>query len=312
VCVCVCVCVMGNADTPLQWGTPVVAPEPEPAANGDGDFRDGDSWFGLLSDQILIQQILLPVVIGEGFTLYSSTRDFVPMDKTVVAKALCQLARVSSLWRDITASELLWQPLFAVQYGRGGGDPPAQPLAPPEHAALDAGCPWKRLYAEAHLQAYLRGRSPHGDSVTIWGSEVQVSTAIKAAIAGCGREMGEKMGSIMDKASRAMHDASKKLRGCTKKQMLFVGLDAVGRTTALYKLQLGEVVTVIPTIGFNVETIEYQNTDFIIWDAGGGDRIRPLYRHYFAGLHVLCWFIDSNDRERMNESMFWLWSLLRE
>ena len=34
-----------------------------------------------------------------------------------------------------------------------------------------------------------------------------------------------------------------------------VGLDAAGKTTILYKLKLGEIVTTIPTIGFNVETV---------------------------------------------------------
>ena len=32
-----------------------------------------------------------------------------------------------------------------------------------------------------------------------------------------------------------------------------------GKTTILYKLKLGEIVTTIPTIGFNVETVEYKN-----------------------------------------------------
>ena len=35
-----------------------------------------------------------------------------------------------------------------------------------------------------------------------------------------------------------------------------MGLDAAGKTTILYKLKLGEIVTTIPTIGFNVETVE--------------------------------------------------------
>ena len=34
---------------------------------------------------------------------------------------------------------------------------------------------------------------------------------------------------------------------------------ATGKTTILYKLKLGEIVTTIPTIGFNVETVEYKN-----------------------------------------------------
>ena len=35
-----------------------------------------------------------------------------------------------------------------------------------------------------------------------------------------------------------------------------VGIDKSGKTSILYKLKLGEVVTTIPTIGFNVETFE--------------------------------------------------------
>jgi hypothetical protein len=34
-----------------------------------------------------------------------------------------------------------------------------------------------------------------------------------------------------------------------------VGLVAAEKTTMLYKLKLGDVVTTIPTIGFNVETM---------------------------------------------------------
>ena len=49
-----------------------------------------------------------------------------------------------------------------------------------------------------------------------------------------------------------------------KKEMriLMVGLDAAGKTTVLYKLKLGEQVTTIPTIGFNVETVQYKNIHF--------------------------------------------------
>lgn len=50
-----------------------------------------------------------------------------------------------------------------------------------------------------------------------------------------------------------------------------MGLDAAGKTTILYKLKLGEVVTTIPTIGFNVETVEYKNISFTgEWGIGPG------------------------------------------
>lgn len=91
-----------------------------------------------------------------------------------------------------------------------------------------------------------------------------------------------------------------------------VGLDAAGKTTILYKLKLGEVVTTIPTIGFNVETVEYKNICFTVWDVGGQDKIRPLWRHYFQNTEGLIFVIDSNDRERIAEAEQELQSMLRE
>lgn len=55
----------------------------------------------------------------------------------------------------------------------------------------------------------------------------------------------------------------------------------------LYKLKLDQDVTTIPTVGFNVETVTYKNTKFNVWDVGGQDKIRPLWRHYFSGMFRL-------------------------
>ena len=38
--------------------------------------------------------------------------------------------------------------------------------------------------------------------------------------------------------------------------------------------------------GFNVETVEYKNICFTVWDVGGQDKIRPLWRHYFQVCHL--------------------------
>jgi len=93
-----------------------------------------------------------------------------------------------------------------------------------------------------------------------------------------------------------------RLFGKQQMRILMVGLDAAGKTTILYKLKLGEIVTTIPTIGFNVETVEYKNISFTVWDVGGQDKIRPLWRHYFQNTQGLIFVVDSNDRERVNEA----------
>ena len=86
-------------------------------------------------------------------------------------------------------------------------------------------------------------------------------------------------------------------------RILMVGLDAAGKTTILYKLKVNETVTTIPTIGFNVETVEpVKNVSFTVWDVGGQDKIRPLWKHYFHGCDGLIYVVDSADPERFDEA----------
>ena len=102
------------------------------------------------------------------------------------------------------------------------------------------------------------------------------------------------------------------LWGKKEMRILMVGLDAAGKTTILYKLKLGEIVTTIPTIGFNVETVDYKNICFTVWDVGGQDKIRPLWRHYFQNTQGIIFVVDSNDRERIGEARDELQRMLNE
>jgi|EP00945_MAST-04E_sp_MAST-4E-sp1_P007330 ADP-ribosylation factor 1/2 len=102
------------------------------------------------------------------------------------------------------------------------------------------------------------------------------------------------------------------MSGGEPRRMLMVGLDAAGKTTILYKLKLGEVVTTIPTIGFNVETVEYKNIKFTVWDVGGQDKIRPLWRHYYENTEGVIFVVDSNDRDRIGAAKAELERMLAE
>ena len=90
--------------------------------------------------------------------------------------------------------------------------------------------------------------------------------------------------------------------GATPARIVMLGLDNAGKTTVLYKLKLGEVVTTIPTIGFNVETVVYKNISFTVWDVGGQTKIRPLWQHYFENSDAVIYVVDSSDKNRFEES----------
>ncbi|VDP71294.1 unnamed protein product [Echinostoma caproni] len=93
-----------------------------------------------------------------------------------------------------------------------------------------------------------------------------------------------------------------RLFGKKEIRVLMLGLDAAGKTTILYRLKLGNSVTTIPTVGFNVETVTYKNVRFNVWDVGGQEKIRPLWRHYYTGSQGLIFVVDSSDHERIEEA----------
>ena len=80
------------------------------------------------------------------------------------------------------------------------------------------------------------------------------------------------------------------------------GLDGAGKTPILYQLKMGETVKTIPTIGFNVETLDYKGLIFTVWDVGGQDKIRVLWKHYYENTDGLIFVVDSNNRDRIEDA----------
>eukprot|EP00656_Telonema_subtile_P033450 TRINITY_DN3708_c0_g1_i2.p1 TRINITY_DN3708_c0_g1~~TRINITY_DN3708_c0_g1_i2.p1 ORF type:complete len:588 (+),score=122.41 TRINITY_DN3708_c0_g1_i2:322-2085(+) len=75
-------------------------------------------------------------------------------------------------------------------------------------------------------------------------------------------------------------------------RILCLGCEGSGKTTALYLAKLGETVTTVPTIGFNVEEIVLPDRRKVtVWDVGGQERIRPLWRHYLDKTNLMAFFV---------------------
>lgn len=54
--------------------------------------------------------------------------------------------------------------------------------------------------------------------------------------------------------------------------------------------------------GFNVEKVQYKNVIFTVWDVGGQEKLRPLWRHYFQNTDALIYVVDCCDRERIGRA----------
>ena len=84
-------------------------------------------------------------------------------------------------------------------------------------------------------------------------------------------------------------------------KILLLGPDSVGKTKLLYKLKLNEDVLTLPTIGFNVEPINYKDREIIIWDIGGGDQIKKLWHNYFPSTNGIVFVIDISKKDRFDD-----------
>ena len=61
-----------------------------------------------------------------------------------------------------------------------------------------------------------------------------------------------------------------------------------------------EVISTIPTIGFNVESIRVEGIELNVWDIGGRGNVRALERHYYPGSHGIVYVINVLETpERM-------------
>lgn len=103
-----------------------------------------------------------------------------------------------------------------------------------------------------------------------------------------------------------------RLFGSREVRILILGLDNAGKTTILYRLQLDEIVETIPTIGFNVETIQYKNIKLQVWDLGGQTSIRPFWRCYYPNTNGVIFVVDSADKDRISDAKQELHLMLEE
>ncbi|XP_026541894.1 ADP-ribosylation factor-like protein 4D isoform X2 [Notechis scutatus] len=89
--------------------------------------------------------------------------------------------------------------------------------------------------------------------------------------------------------------------------VVVVGLDAAGKTSLLYRLKFQEFIKSAPTKGFNMEKIRVplgtsRIITFQVWDVGGQEKLRPLWKSYMRRTDGVVFVVDSAEVERLEEA----------
>jgi ADP-ribosylation factor-like protein 4 len=98
--------------------------------------------------------------------------------------------------------------------------------------------------------------------------------------------------------------------------VVMIGLDGAGKTTALYRMKYDQYVNTVPTVGFNCERVKgtvgrSRGLTFLVWDVGGQERIRPLWRSYTRCTDGIIFVVDSAEPESLEEARVELWRTMR-
>lgn len=105
---------------------------------------------------------------------------------------------------------------------------------------------------------------------------------------------------------RKVKESEKEMR------ILILGLDNAGKTTIVKKLKGEDVHTVSPTLGFDINTLNFNEFKLNLWDVGGQQTIRAYWRNYFEQTDGIIWVVDSADALRMADCRIELENLLME
>ncbi|XP_046849005.1 LOW QUALITY PROTEIN: ADP-ribosylation factor-like protein 13B [Xenia sp. Carnegie-2017] len=91
-------------------------------------------------------------------------------------------------------------------------------------------------------------------------------------------------------------------RGCRDVRLLMLGIDNAGKSTIINNLKGEARELTIPTIGFSSAEFKLANFKAIVYDVGGGPRIRGIWKDYYAEIYGMVYVVDASDHQRISES----------
>ena len=82
-----------------------------------------------------------------------------------------------------------------------------------------------------------------------------------------------------------------------KARILMLGFEAAGKTSILYQMKIGKLIKTIPTIGFNVEQIDYKGLNITILDVCAQSKAKLYWKNYYQDSDGIIFVVDSHDKE---------------
>lgn len=96
---------------------------------------------------------------------------------------------------------------------------------------------------------------------------------------------------------------------------MLVGPEASGKSTILCKVNLRDVVPTVPTVGFKVESVEYKDFRFTVWEHRAtmdDNKAHQIWRRNYAGTNGIVFVVDSSNADALAKARVDLHSMMLE
>ena len=177
-----------------------------------------------------------------------------------------------------------------------------------------------------------------------WSSDAPATTSVatvstvggQRGMSECVKNVAKWMTYVGRKVGRGASVIKESFPNLKEYHVVMIGLDGAGKTTLLYRLKFDQYINAVPTIGFNCERVRAppmsRTTDvpkssasspeevptpsrghvsFLVWDVGGQEKLRPLWRPYTRATDGVIFVVDSTDpHERLEEAKLELHAIM--
>ena len=88
----------------------------------------------------------------------------------------------------------------------------------------------------------------------------------------------------------------------SERTLIMLGCDGAGKSTLVAAMRGGDVSKVTPTVGFDPHKCVLDGAPLRLFDVGGGQKIRGIWKCYYMEVHAAVFVIDAADPARFDEA----------
>ena len=108
--------------------------------------------------------------------------------------------------------------------------------------------------------------------------------------------------SLARRRSEKVAPAPPQAVSASERTLIMLGCDGAGKSTLVAAMRGGDVSKVTTTVGFDPHKCVLDGAPLRLFDVGGGEKIRGIWKCYYMEAHAAVFVVDASDPARFDEA----------